>query len=442
MKNTPTELLYLDNFRGFAKTVIPIRPITFLVGENSTGKSSVMSVLHLVRNYSFWSDPDFDTHNQHLGGFDDLRTSGARRTSFVIGSARDQINYEGKLRPSIIIGSFENNEGLPQCTKLSVAVGGGMLTVLQDSGHAFAQRLSLKTPANTVSATDLQSIVELHEKASPSNTVKLEIHAPPGVPLFHLIQMGDQMLRQGRKDEKSEFPEFQYFGFWGPESEAVWLAPIRTKPRRTYDGTKKAFSAEGDHTPYLLKSQLSRKTIAAKFRSLLERLGRDSHLFDNIGIRSFGRGNGAPFEVQVEVDGVPLSLSNVGYGVSQVLPILVEVLARSKNSIFHIQQPEVHLHPRAQAALGELIYLLAVEEEKRFVIETHSDFLIDRFRSMIKEKGGDGYAGNSSVIFFHREKGHNVAQELLLSEEGEYPIDQPSTFRDFFINEEMRSLSL
>jgi predicted ATPase len=191
-----------------------------------------------------------------------------------------------------------------------------------------------------------------------------------------------------------------------------------------------------------LKSQLSRKTIAAKFRSLLERLGRDSHLFDNIGIRSFGRGNGAPFEVQVEVDGVPLSLSNVGYGVSQVLPILVEVLARSKNSIFHIQQPEVHLHPRAQAALGELIYLLAVEEEKRFVIETHSDFLIDRFRSMIKEKGGDGYAGNSSVIFFHREKGHNVAQELLLSEEGEYPIDQPSTFRDFFINEEMRSLSL
>jgi len=442
MKKNPTELLYLDNFRGFAKSVIPIRPITFFVGENSTGKSSVMSVLHLARDYSFWTDPDFDTQNQHLGGFDDLRTSGTRRTSFVIGSARDQINYDGKLQPSTIIGSFENNEGLPQCTKLSVAVKGGMLTVFQDSGHSYAQRLNLETPADTVSSADLQSVVELHEKANSSNAVKLDIHAPPGVPLFHLLQMGDRMLKQALKGEESEFPEFPFFGFWMPDSEAVWLAPIRTKPRRTYDGTKKAFSAEGDHTPYLLKSQLSRKTIAAKFRSLLERLGRDSHLFDNIGVRSFGRGNGAPFEVQVEVDGVPLSLSNVGYGVSQVLPILVEVLARSKNSIFHIQQPEVHLHPRAQAALGELIYLLAVEEEKRFVIETHSDFLIDRFRSMIKEKGNRGYAGNSSVIFFHRERGHNVAQELLLTEEGEYPIEQPSSFRDFFIKEQMRSLSL
>lgn len=402
----------------------------------------MLSVLHLARSFSFWSEPDFDTQNQHLGGFDDLRTCGTRRTSFVIGSAREQNNYQGKPQPTIVIGTFENNEGLPQCTKLSFAVGEAMMTVLQDSGNSFAHRAKLQVSVNNGTAAGLRSVVDIHEKVAPSDAVKLDIHAPSGVPLFHLLQIADGMLKRAQKSKKAEFPEFPFFGFWGPDTEAVWLAPIRTKPRRTYDGNKKTFSAEGDHTPYLLKSQLSRKTIAAKFKMLLERLGRDSHLFDNIGIRSFGRGSAAPFEVQVEVDGVLLSLSNVGYGVSQVLPILVEILARSKNSSFHIQQPEVHLHPRAQAALGELFYLLAAEEEKKFVIETHSDFLIDRYRSMIKEVGNKGYSENSSVIFFAREKGHNIAHELTLSEEGDYPTDQPSTFREFFIKEQIRSLSL
>ncbi|MEI9863489.1 MAG: AAA family ATPase [Limisphaerales bacterium] len=228
-----------------------------------------------------------------------------------------------------------------------------------------------------------------------------------------------------------------------PHRDAVWLAPVRTKPRRTYDGTKKAFSSEGDHTPYLLKKHLSSKASANRFRDLITDLGRDSHLFEDIKIRRFGRGDSSPFEVQVKLGGLALSISNVGYGVSQILPILAEAVTRPHNTVFHIQQPEVHLHPRAQAALGNLFYLLAREEQKSFVIETHSDFLIDRYRDALRSDNGDpSKKVDTSVLFFSRKKARNVAREMCFNLNGEYPNDQPKEFREFFIQEQMRTLGI
>jgi len=227
------------------------------------------------------------------------------------------------------------------------------------------------------------------------------------------------------------------------QRDAVWIAPIRTKPRRTYDGTKKAFSSEGDHTPYLLKKHLSTQASAKRFRDLISELGRDSHLFEDIKIRRFGRSDASPFEVQVKLGGLALSISNVGYGVSQILPILVEVVTRPASTLFHIQQPEVHLHPRAQAALGNLLYLMAREEQKSFVIETHSDFLIDRYRdAMRSEQESSNKQVDTSVVFFTRKKARNIARELCFSSKGEYPEDQPKEFREFFIQEQMRSLGI
>ncbi|MDP6688819.1 MAG: AAA family ATPase [Alphaproteobacteria bacterium] len=81
-----------------------------------------------------------------------------------------------------------------------------------------------------------------------------------------------------------------------------------------------------------------------------------------------------------------VNIRNVGYGVSQSLPVIVEILSRSFGSRFAIQQPEVHLHPKAQAALGDLFYQLALVEEKRFIVETHSDFTIDRFMLNYRKK--------------------------------------------------------
>ncbi len=446
----PSEFLYLDNFRGFVDSLIPLRDITFLVGENSTGKSSVISTLNLVRNFTFWSDPDFDTEDQHLGGFNDLITAGSKKEEFTIGTARRQKTFTDKMLPFVVFASFTNSEGLPHISKLSFVGKLGLLTILETDNGIFYKHdpVELAESLPKIEADWLRNVATLHKAANGKNSTKLELKTPEittGFPLYHLLGLAEQVIRkkQTNKSKEDSLGELSaIYGFMSPMDSAVWLAPIRTKPRRTYDGTKKAFSAEGDHTPYLLKNQLGNKSSAARFKRLVGDLGRDSHLFQDIRIKSFGSGESAPFEVQVNLNGVHLGLSNVGYGVSQVLPILAEIVARDKSCVFHIQQPEVHLHPRAQAALGDLFYFLTADEKKRFVIETHSDFLIDRFRSSMSSRLGKNASISASVVFFTRSGGVNSIHELVLTEQGAYPSDQPSEFRDFFIHEQLRNLSV
>ena len=74
-----------------------------------------------------------------------------------------------------------------------------------------------------------------------------------------------------------------------------------------------------------------------------------------------------------------------------------------------------------------------------YIVETHSDFLIDRFRLNIKKTG---HPLDATVVFFERTPSGNNAHSLEINEKGQYPEDQPKGFRDFFIREELRLLEL
>jgi predicted ATPase len=165
-----------------------------------------------------------------------------------------------------------------------------------------------------------------------------------------------------------------------------------------------------------------------------------SGLFQDVRIKNYGRGATAPFEVDIVLDGKALNLSTVGYGVSQSLPVLVELLARGRGTWFAIQQPEVHLHPRAQAALGDVFFEMAAREDKVFLVETHSDFTIDRFRMNYRSARSD--KPDSQVLFFERRDKHNVVTPLAIDKSGDLPTDQPQGYRDFFVKEEMRLLGI
>ena len=119
--------------------------------------------------------------------------------------------------------------------------------------------------------------------------------------------------------------------------------------------------------------------------------------------------------------------------------MLVEFLFREENRTFAVQQPEVHLHPRAQAALGDLVAELAAERDHRFIMETHSDYLIDRCRLNLAKRSEPLEA---QVIFFQRVSSGNKATVLQIGKDGKYSSDQPPEFRDFFIKEEMNLLEV
>ena len=171
----------------------------------------------------------------------------------------------------------------------------------------------------------------------------------------------------------------------------------------------------------------------------LKKFGKTSGLFETISAHSFDKSPQSPFELLIKFSGVELNINNVGYGVSQVLPLIVEFLSKKKDKFFAVQQPEVHLHPRAQAALGDLLYELSKERGHSFIMETHSDYLIDRFRLRIKQ---DKKPIKAQVIFFERIKKGNNAHILSINSNGQYPMMQPSSFRDFFIKEEINLLEI
>jgi len=227
-----------------------------------------------------------------------------------------------------------------------------------------------------------------------------------------------------------------------------WIAPIRSKPKSIYDSYKIVFSPEGDHTPYLIKKILEQKSKKKgnkrgkkeNFIKFINQFGKESGLFDTIKIREYGKSSATPFAINIVTGGKQLKLNRVGYGVSQALPVIVELFIRGEETWFAVQQPEVHLHPKAQVSLGDLIFNLAVEEKKHFFVETHSDYMIDRFRLNYKK---DGKAMvNSQILFFEKNGMGNNVSSIEIMDNGEYSENQPDSFREFFIKEELSLLGL
>jgi predicted ATPase len=184
---------------------------------------------------------------------------------------------------------------------------------------------------------------------------------------------------------------------------------------------------------------LSNGKSGEKFKKYLCQVGKKSDLFDSMRIRKFGDEPTSPFALNVIIGDKALNVKNVGYGVSQSLPVIVELFARSKKSWFAIQQPEIHLHPKAQAALGDVIFNLAITEKKKFLIETHTDYIIDRFRLNCRTKKR---RIDSQVLFFERTARGNRVHPIEIMKNGEYSDKQPKSFRKFFMLEELKLLGI
>lgn len=117
--------------------------------------------------------------------------------------------------------------------------------------------------------------------------------------------------------------------------------------------------------------------------------------------------------------------NNIGFGISYALPILVNGLIAKKDSLFIIENPEAHLHPKAQSSLGEFLGYVA-SQGVNIVIETHSEHIINGLRKAIFLN--KNLSSESINIYFFKgfEGGHLKYEEILTDEKGNlssFPID-------------------
>jgi len=441
--------LYIDNIRGFTDTYIPIKDVNFLVGENSTGKTTILEIIKLLSDPMFWS-------NQNFGNIEGLRFRGYQsivninsqdKSYFRIGMIENYEEVEDKQskQDSVFLLTFSNRDEMPVISEYCyLSRGYEIKIIIQESGIMYKF-----LPVVQMSNTNIYQIFEDWTNCKVGNSegykeIKNQsLHRYPFT--FTTVLITEIVEREFLKKEQTnyesaikEITDFPKFA----RNSLVWFAPIRSKPRRTYDEYNTSFSPEGDHIPYLLRQILSEKNepLSSGFLKILNSFGKDSGLFDSIGIKEFGKELTSPFEVNIVINDKPIAISEVGYGVPQALPIAVEAIKIPGGSWYAIQQPEIHLHPRAQAALGELFYIVAVMEKKRFFIETHSDYIIDRFRMCYQKNEQKNI--DSQVLFFEKTPTGNKVYPIEIEKTGEYSEDQPSTFREFFINEALALLGV
>ena len=233
-----------------------------------------------------------------------------------------------------------------------------------------------------------------------------------------------------------------YFHYRHSKSQRPYsIAPIRTKPSRTYDPLTEVPGPEGDHVPMMLsKLDLGEKSDWTEIRNSLNKFGDNSGMFQDVSIKRKGRTGADPFQIGVKISGPPKNLIDVGYGVSQVLPVIFDLTRLSDHSLFLLQQPEVHLHPKAQASLGTFVVDQMLKHNQKFIIETHSDYIMDRVRSTVLENKQLKHS-DVLILYFERNKSNVRIHEISMDEDANL-LNVPDGYRNFFIDEERKLLGI
>jgi predicted ATPase len=422
------DYLYVNNFKGFLNSLIPITDVNFLVGENSTGKTTILNLFYLLKGTDFWTQLNFDREDVSFGPFKEIINLDSKDSFFNIGL----IETTGKEKEFLLL-TFSEKEQFPSLCQLNFIKGSREIEFRIDDQEIKYLNKKIEDPVFS-NEFIFEKVKKWTEKGRnlryTTHKSRQSIHAHFGM-LFELF------FSYGLRN----IPNPNFFSYRGRNLTA-WIAPIRSKPQRTYDKYNVSFTPEGEHIPYILRNILTKKDQSSNsFKRLVNKIGKNSGLFDDLKLRRFSEEPGSPFCIDIVQKGMDFNIINTGYGVSQSLPIIVELITKTKESTFTIQQPEVHLHPRAQAALGNLIFYLADKENKKFLIETHSDFIIDRYRLKLKEYKGKSKI-KSQVLFFQKTESGNSVFSIPINKFGEYDKKQPKEFREFFINESLSLLEI
>ena len=418
-----------------------LAPLTFLVGANSTGKTSFLAMLRAICKIVFQGDaPDFRTVPYDLGTFNDIVN--------VNGDGEDEFDSFGSSIE--FLASPKSNEKIGASVTFKEYGGAPFPSIREFWNNQIRIRLRVKRTGS--SFVDLKTDNGQWNLSTKSSIVNYDFGLPPLYFLLHDIpKLPTHNSLRGRTESLPDhdldliqqfilmLAEFSFKG------DTVFAsAPVRSRPRRTYDPARPARDSEGEYIPtYLATINHRQHTAWRQMKLRLEQFGRQLGLFDEITIKELGDQHGGPFQLQIRQYGANASskqrnLIDVGYGVNQVLPLLAELLRPDAKEIFLLQQPEVHLHPTAQAALGSLFCTIS-SEGRQLVVETHSDYLINRVRMDIRDEKSQIRAEEVSILFFET-VGEEVRIHSLEIDTHGNVIGAPASYRKFFMDEVEREI--
>ena len=403
----------VSGFKSLAKEcTIDIRPLTILAGANSSGKSSIMQPLLMLKQTL---EAPYDPGPLWLEGPNVQFTSAEQFLSKLV--------YEE--RADLFQIRIETNEyGSVEATFGKEQSGIELVEMTIERKGLFSKPITLY-PALTP-----EEINSLYNQ----DLMLMDLDKD-----FDVVRRSRCFFGLESKDGRKVFDITSDIAFHILNS--IHLPGLRGNPERIYKLTSTSPRYPG-RFEYYAASVIHEWQETTDDR--LKILTRDLHtlgLTGQVGTEKIG-----DIGIEIKVGRLPhretsetdmVSIADVGFGVSQVLPVLVALIVARPGQLVYLEQPELHLHPRAQVALAQVL-AAAAKRGVRVVVETHSSLLLLAVQTLVAE----GKLSPELVRLHWFTRGENGATKIDtadLDEAGAYG-DWPEDFDDVDLKAQSRYL--
>lgn len=344
------ESIRFANYRAFKdEGSLVLRPVTLLIGRNSSGKSSLCRLIHFlsfVNNHEVWASDE----------------------STIICPSRNYSDlFFKRTRFGLVIGADYGSD-----------VGFTTNYYLDDHDE-------MKVSSRSVRNGDKERInADAGELRNGSSSVI------DGVLLNEV----------GLSNATFQFDE-------------THINSIRTMAKEVYrqaDAREVVTVADDGATAYslLLNSYLKRTSLIEDVAQWMEQNLDGQRLSIKDSLDSY--------EFRIERAGNSVRIQDVGQGISQILPIIVQTFIQRPNSVTIVEEPELHLHPSAHAVVMERIANSAMQSRSKYVVETHSENMLLAVRRMVSR--GQLQPEDVSISYVDMDEGQAVVRQIVVDNEG------------------------
>ena len=385
--------LRAQHFKAWQDTgTLQFAPLTGLFGVNSSGKTSILQVLLMLKQTAErppdWNEPLYFGDEEslvNLGNFDAVIHKHKQDLSLNI-----SVSWKSSTVADINKYIRFHNLKFPSHVE--------MLPPSQGY-RAPSEEISFSTNIARAAMNNFYYETDLY---------KFDVQQPD---LFRCYELRTALTQT--MEISSRFEE----AFENLFSRILYLGPLREHPRHRY-------TWEGDHPKgigqdgekaisALLSGRVRHFSIDEQILKWLQRL----ELIDSYDLRPLSdTGRDYEFLVKQYKGGPDVRLTDIGFGVSQVLPVLILCYYAPEGSILILEQPEAHLHPKVQTELADVLIDAVKNRNLQIILESHSEYLLSRLQRRIAEK--EIAEADTALYFCEIKDGTSEIEQLNVDEYG------------------------
>lgn len=389
--------LEITNFKSWQKLDIKLAPLTVLFGTNSSGKSSILQFLLMLKQTKESSDRSI------------ALDFGNDQKSINLGSFKDAVYKHNEKADITWMLDWRQNELLkiadPEGKRSDPKFKGNILSI------ECSVRLRNKVPVcDSLSYNFDTSSFSLKRKPGDKNDFKLDADGYKFIrTLGRAWELPGPVKSYAFPDQVRTYYQNSLFladlekAYEEQLDKILHLGPLRDYPKRQYTWAGSSpldVGRRGEGVVDAIMAATARKEVRnlrpmgrmKTFQEMIAFWLKEMGLINSFRVEEVGNESGL-YRVYVKKDAnsAETLITDVGFGVSQILPVLTLLYYVPEGSTVLLEQPEIHLHPAVQASLADLIITTVQHRKLQIIVESHSEHFLHRLTRRIAEKNNSDF---------------------------------------------------